>query len=286
MALWEAPGGIQRWMNSLTPCPPCVRIHPDNSCWSAAVSELPSWASLMFLSLTLGPGNCLLFLDWGWPCQKAACYTEYMATSHQHSLVSWRKEKKLSEKTEGNLLAAQRLGLCPLTESLHKWCSQRKKKDRSLCVTWLFSPAKQGGSTSSSFAKIQLWRTTSSKFVLWNESSTTPRLVTTTYGDGSICHQWNQALLDLAYTTVHAEYIQKILLGDTEASASCPDSTKEHEAFNSGGLSVDLGHLTFGWTVNALPLASQSCSCPVCVLGLLHKHLIIENKHLNCVSVS
>ena len=88
----------------------------------------------MFLSLTLGPGNCLLFLDWGWPCQKAACYTEYMATSQQHSLVSWRKEKKLSEKTEGNLLAAQRLGLCPLTESLHKRCSQRKKKTEA-CVS-------------------------------------------------------------------------------------------------------------------------------------------------------
>ena len=218
----KPPGVLRAWhfggtwrntkMNEFHFCPPRVRIHPDNSCWSAAVSELPSWASLTSLSLTLGPRNYLLFLDWGWPCQKAACYTEDMSTSHQHSLVSCRTKKKLSEKTEGNLLAVQRLGLCTLTdESLHKRCSQKKNKPRSMCVTWLFSPAKQGGSTSSSFAKIQLGCTTSRKFILWKESSTTSRLVTTTCGEGSICHQWNQALLDLAYKTASAECIQKTL---------------------------------------------------------------------------
>ena len=141
----KPPGVLRAWhfggtwrntkMNEFHFCPPRVRIHPDNSCWSAAVSELPSWASLTSLSLTLGPRNYLLFLDWGWPCQKAACYTEDMSTSHQHSLVSCRTKKKLSEKTEGNLLAVQRLGLCTLTdESLHKRCSQ-KKTNPEACVS-------------------------------------------------------------------------------------------------------------------------------------------------------
>ena len=198
-------------MNEFAPCPPRVRIHPDNSCWSAAVSELPSRASLTSLSLTLGPGNYLLFLDWWWPCQKAACYTEDMSTSALSCLM--QEEKEVVRKDRGNLLAVQRFRLCTLTdESLHKRCSQKKKKTpRSLCVTWLFSPAKQGGSTSSSFAKIQLGCTTSRKFVLWNESSTTSRLVRTTCGEGSICHQWNQALLDLAYKTASTECIQKTL---------------------------------------------------------------------------
>ena len=198
-------------MNEFAPCPPRVRIHPDNSCWSAAVSELPSRASLTSLSLTLGPGNYPLFLDWWWPCQKAACYTEDMSTSALSCLMQEEKEVVRKDRREFAGCSEVQTRHSHWREPAQAMQPKKKKKPRSLCVTWLFSPAKQGGSTSSSFAKTQLWCTTSRKFVLWNESSATSRLVTTTCGEGSICHQWNQALLDLAYKTASAECIQKTL---------------------------------------------------------------------------
>ena len=98
------------------------------------MSELPSRASLTSLSLTLGPGNYLLFLDWWWPCQKAACYTEDMSTSALSCLM--QEEKEVVRKDRGNLLAVQRFRLCTLTdESLHKRCSQKKKKHPEACVS-------------------------------------------------------------------------------------------------------------------------------------------------------
>lgn len=82
----------------------------------------------------VGPWTLPAISRLGVALSKAECYTEYMAASHQRSLVSWRKDKKLSEKRDGNLLAAQRLGLCPRTESLHKPRSQRERKTEA-CVS-------------------------------------------------------------------------------------------------------------------------------------------------------
>lgn len=121
-------------MNEFAPCPPRVRIHPDNSCWSAAVSELPSRASLTSLSLTLGPGNYPLFLDWWWPCQKAACYTEDMSTSALSCLMQEEKEVVRKDRRE--------FAGCSEVQTRHShWrepaqaMQPKKKKNPEACVS-------------------------------------------------------------------------------------------------------------------------------------------------------
>ena len=79
-------------------------------------------------------------------------------------------------------------------------------------------------------------------------------------GGGSICHQWNQALLDsLAYKFSNAKCIQSHIWEYIGLCKLLRHHRRSMRLSDRRGSSTDLGRLTSGWNVSALHPASQSC---------------------------
>lgn len=105
-------------------CPLCV----ENTL--LILAKVQQWVnfSLPRMSLTSlreGPGKCLRFLNWWWPCQKAAFYKEDVVETHQLPLFSWREKRKFEEKTETCVRSSSRVSACLLYHSLQIetcWC--------------------------------------------------------------------------------------------------------------------------------------------------------------------